>query len=107
MVEEFYPHGSRIVAEGDLEGEGRWKLKQDGGEVAVSYDWRVRANKPMLRRLGRWLRPILRANHDYTMRQGLRGLRAELAARDAQRDSPPHGENLEARSIEQTGAIRR
>lgn len=81
VVEEFYPHGSRIVAEGDLEGEGRWTLTQDGDEVAISYDWRVRANKPLLRRFGRWLRPLFAVNHDYTMRQGLRGLRAELAGR--------------------------
>jgi hypothetical protein len=80
VVEEFYPHGSRIVADGDLEGEGRWTLTQDGDEVDITYDWRVRANKPLLRGFGRWLRPLFAANHDYTMRQGLRGLRAELAS---------------------------
>jgi hypothetical protein len=81
VVEESYPHGSRILAEGDLEGEGRWTLAQDGDDVAVTYDWRVRANKPLLRRFGRWLRPLFALNHDYTMRQGLRGLSAEVSAR--------------------------
>jgi hypothetical protein len=102
VVEECYPHGSRIVADGDLEGEGRWTLTQDGDDVAITYDWRVRANKPLLRRFGRWLRPLFAANHNYTMRQGLRGLRAELAGRPA--TSVRHGERRERRKRVAAGA---
>jgi hypothetical protein len=79
VVEEHYPHGSRIVADGDLQGEGVWTITQDGDHVAITYDWHVRAQKPLLRRFGRIFRPLFAANHDYTMRQGLRGLRAQLA----------------------------
>jgi hypothetical protein len=81
VVEESYPHGSRIVADGDLAGEGRWTLVQRGDVVDVTYQWSVRANHPLLRRLSRVLRPLFAANHDWTMRQGLRGLRRELATR--------------------------
>jgi len=79
VVEQHYPFGSRIAAEGDLEGEGRWSLDQDGDDVNVTYDWRVRANKPFMLRFGRFLRPLFAANHNWTMRQGLTGLRRELA----------------------------
>ena len=84
VVEESYPHGSRIVADGDLQGEGRWTLVQDGAFVNVTYDWRVTANKPFMRRFGRFLRPLFAANHNWTMRRGLDGLRRELVRRAAQ-----------------------
>jgi hypothetical protein len=81
VVEERYPYGSRIRAQGDLEGEGRWTLRERDGGVEVTYEWSVRANHPLLRRFSRVLRPLFAANHDWTMRQGLRGLRRELAVR--------------------------
>ena len=65
VVEENYPYGSRILAGGDLEGEGRWTLRP-------------------IRRFGRFLRPLFAMNHDWTMREGLRGLRRELETRRAE-----------------------
>lgn len=44
VVEEHYPYGSRIVATGDLEGEGRWTLRPIDGGCAVTYEWTIRAN---------------------------------------------------------------
>jgi len=81
VVEENYPYGSRIVADGDLEGEGRWTLRPDGEETAVTYEWTVKANHAFIQRFSWLLRPLFAANHDWTMRQGLLGLRRELAAR--------------------------
>jgi len=81
VVEQSYPYGSRIVAGGDLEGEGRWTLRPTARGTAVTYAWTVRANHPFIRRYGRWLRPLFAFNHDWTMREGLRGLRRELQAR--------------------------
>ena len=84
VVEVYYPHGSRIVAEGDLAGDGRWTLRQDGPDTAVTYEWNVAANHPFIRRFSWLLRPLFAANHDWTMRQGLTGLRRTLAERELQ-----------------------
>jgi hypothetical protein len=81
VVEQHYPNGSRIVASGDLDGEGRWTLLQDGADTAVTYEWTVNANHAFIRRFSWLLRPLFAANHNWTMAQGLRGLRAELASR--------------------------
>jgi len=84
VVEENYPYGSRILAGGDLEGEGRWTLRPIAKGTAVTYEWTVRANYPFIRRFGRFLRPLFAMNHDWTMREGLRGLRRELETRRAE-----------------------
>jgi hypothetical protein len=78
VVEEHYPNGSRLVAQGDLEGEGRWDIEQDGPCVNITYDWRVRANHPFVRRFGFLMRPLFAANHNWTMCDGERGLRKQL-----------------------------
>jgi Polyketide cyclase / dehydrase and lipid transport len=88
VVAQNYPHGSQIVADGDLEGEGRWTLRQDGDDTAVNYEWNVRANHPFIRRFSWLLRPLFAANHNWTMQQGLRGLRQELAGRERGQPSP-------------------
>lgn len=74
-----YPHTSTIVASGDLEGEGHWQFVQNGGNVDITYLWSVRANHPLIRRLHIVLAPLFAANHNWTMREGLCGLRKELA----------------------------
>jgi Polyketide cyclase / dehydrase and lipid transport len=85
VVEQNYPHGSRIVAGGDLEGDGRWTLRQIGDDTDVTYEWTVRANHAFVRRFSWLLRPLFAANHNWTMRDGLRGLQRELAARSVTR----------------------
>ncbi|MBV8727188.1 MAG: polyketide cyclase [Candidatus Eremiobacteraeota bacterium] len=78
VTEVHYPNGSSLVAQGDLDGEGRWQIDQDGKYVDVRYDWNVRANHPFIRRFGWLMRPLFAANHNFTMRDGERGMRAEL-----------------------------
>lgn len=78
-----YPHGFSIAASGDFEGTGDWTLRQDGAFVDVVYDWRVRARKPLLRRLSFLLRPLFAANHRWAMAQGEASLVLELARRRA------------------------
>jgi polyketide cyclase/dehydrase/lipid transport protein len=73
-----YPHTSTLVAHGDLEGEGHWQFAQDGGDVNITYEWAVRARHPLIRRLHRLLAPLFAANHNWTMNDGLRGLRRRL-----------------------------
>jgi Polyketide cyclase / dehydrase and lipid transport len=73
------PHGFSIEATGDLAGEGDWRFEQDGAWTAVTYDWRVRAEKPLLRILSPLLRPLLEYNHRWAMARGEESLRLELS----------------------------
>ena len=44
------PSTSAIEATGDFVGRGIWTITQDGAFVNATYDWRIRAEKPLLRR---------------------------------------------------------
>ena len=73
------PHLLAVVSRGDLEGTGTWRLHEFEGGTAVSYDWRVRAGKPLIRRFSPILKPLFRANHNWVMRRGEVALRRWLA----------------------------
>jgi hypothetical protein len=75
-----------IEAQGDLQGKGIWKLKQDGEWVNIDYDWTVVANRAWMVYFAPLLKPIFVANHRWAMRKGEQGLELELA-RCAQADS--------------------
>ncbi len=83
VVASRHPHGFTIQTHGDLAGRGVWTLEQSGAWTLVSYDWRVRAEKPLLRLLSPIGRPIFEANHRWAMRMGERSLALELARRRA------------------------
>lgn len=79
VTEVDRPNGYAIEAWGELAGRGRWTFAADGdGWTAVTYDWQVRATKPLLQLLSPLLKPLFSANHDYVMRQGERGLLTQL-----------------------------
>jgi uncharacterized protein YndB with AHSA1/START domain len=77
------PRRIALEASGDFVGRGVWTLEQDGETADVIYDWRLRAEKPLLRRLSFLLKPLFAANHRWAMAQGERSLRLELARRAA------------------------
>ena len=83
ITEPMTDTGFALVATGDLEGTGRWVFEQDGPEVVISYDWRVSATKPLLRRLTWLLKPAFAANHRWAMARGEESLRLELRRRRA------------------------
>jgi hypothetical protein len=83
VVESRYPLGFTIVATGDFEGRGVWTFEQDGPVVSVTYDWRLRAEKPLLRNLSFLLKPLFEANHRWAMARGEESLTLELARRHA------------------------
>ncbi len=78
ITEPITPSGFALTAAGDLNGTGRWTFEQDGPEVVISYDWRVSATKPLLRRLSWLLKPLFSANHRWAMARGEESLRLEL-----------------------------
>jgi hypothetical protein len=79
VTESRHPHGFSLEASGDLAGRGVWTFEQDEAGTLVTYDWRVRAEKPLLRILSPLLRPLLEFNHRWAMRKGEESLRLELA----------------------------
>ena len=83
VTESRHPHGFVIEAEGDLAGRGEWTFEQAGAWTIASYDWRVRAEKPLLRALAPLFASALAANHRWAMRMGERSLELELARRRA------------------------
>jgi hypothetical protein len=96
VIESNYPHGFALEAWGDFIGRGEWTLRQDGEWVNVIYDCRIRADKPLLRRLSFLLRPVFEANHRWAMAKGEDSLRLELARRAANENErrllpPPPG----------------
>ena len=81
ITEPLTDTGFALSAHGDLAGTGRWTFRPDGPEVVITYDWRVHATKPLLRRLSWLLRPAFSANHVWAMRKGEESLRLELRRR--------------------------
>jgi hypothetical protein len=53
------------------------------GTVEVTYDRRIRADKPLLRAFFFLLKPVFSANHRWAMARGEESLRLELARRRA------------------------
>jgi hypothetical protein len=83
VTESDPPHTFALKAWGDFVGRGIWRLEQDGPWVNVTYDWLIRADKPLLRYLSPLLKPIFGANHHWAMRMGEESLKLELARRHA------------------------
>jgi hypothetical protein len=65
-------------AEGDLNGQGRWRLLEDAGVTAVLYEWNVSTAKPWMNAVAPLARPVFAWNHDLVMRWGGEGLAREL-----------------------------
>ncbi|HEX2078696.1 MAG TPA: SRPBCC family protein [Longimicrobium sp.] len=83
VVEKRPPTHLAIAAEGDFVGQGVWTLTPAGDGTEVVYDWRIRAEKPLLRSLSFLLKPLFSANHEWAMARGEESLRLELARRRA------------------------
>lgn len=81
VTEPVTGRGFAFAAAGDLNGTGRWTFEPDGPETVVTFDWRVSAAKPLLRRLGWLLKPAFAANHRWAMARGQESLALELRRR--------------------------
>jgi uncharacterized protein YndB with AHSA1/START domain len=68
--------------DGDLRGSGVWTLSDlPGGGTHVRFDWRVSADKPLLRVLTPVLRPAFRWNHAWAIARAREGLEPYAQAR--------------------------
>jgi hypothetical protein len=82
-ISEIASNGFTLQAEGDFVGRGIWTFVQDGDWAVITYDWKIQADKPLLRYLSFLMKPIFAANHHWAMAQGERSLKLELARRHA------------------------
>ena len=69
------------AAQGELAGEGRWRLFEGGGATAVTYEWTVETTERWMNALAPLARPIFAWNHDVVMRNGGEGLARRLGVR--------------------------
>src|SRR5205085_9546323 len=82
-VTEVHEDGFTLVAWGDFDGRGIWTFEQDGPWVNIIYDWKILAEKPLLRNFSFIIKPIFSANHRWAMARGEESLHLELARRHA------------------------
>ena len=82
-VSEVNPRGFTLQAWGDFAGRGIWTYEPEGEWVNVTYDWKIEAEKPLLRDFSFIMKPIFSANHRWAMRMGEQSLALELARRHA------------------------
>jgi uncharacterized protein YndB with AHSA1/START domain len=69
------PHRLEGETDGDLRGTGVWTLAgNDDGSTHVRFDWRVHADRPLLRLLTPVARPVLRWNHAWAIARAIEGL---------------------------------
>jgi hypothetical protein len=90
-TEDNPPHGFSFDAWGDFVGRGEWTLKQDGPTVDVTFDWRLRADKPLIKAMSWLFKRIFSANHRWAMRKGEESLNLELPRRHGKEVAPPPG----------------
>ena len=83
VIETRYPYGFTLEARGDFVGRGIWKFEPAGEYVNITYDWKIRADKPLLRYFSFIMKPIFSANHRWAMQKGRESLQLELARRHA------------------------
>lgn len=65
-------------AQGELNGTGRWTLRQEGACVGVRYDWSVSTSRAWMNALAPLMAPVFRWNHGQVMAAGARGLARHL-----------------------------
>lgn len=83
-VRNEFPQEIEIRATGDFVGRGIWHLAPRGPHneaTQVTFDWRLRADKPLLRWLSPLLKPLFKWNHRWAMHTGLTRLRIEAQRR--------------------------
>jgi hypothetical protein len=68
-------------ARGELEGVGRWELKEMERFTRVTYDWQVRTTKSWMNLMAPLARPAFSWNHNVIMDEGGRALAERLGVR--------------------------
>ncbi|MFN8358240.1 MAG: SRPBCC family protein [Spirosomataceae bacterium] len=88
VTDNDYPNGYRIEAIGDFVGRGTWTFSKNGSLCDITYDWKIEAEKPLLKTLSFLLKPIFSLNHEWAMRKGEESLKLELRRRRGEHGVP-------------------
>jgi hypothetical protein len=80
------PHIIAIRASGDFVGRGVWQLAQQGEECYIAFNWRLIADKPLLRWLSPLFKPLFKWNHRWAMQRGYFRLQEEIERRMKKND---------------------
>jgi hypothetical protein len=72
------PRSMRGEATGELAGTGHWRLFEQDGVTAVTYEWDVHTTKRWMNLLAPVARPVFEHNHNVVMRWGGEGLARRL-----------------------------
>jgi hypothetical protein len=72
------PRSMRGEATGELAGTGHWRLFEQDGVTAVTYEWNVHTTRPWMNVIAPVAQPVFRYNHDVVMRWGGEGLAQRL-----------------------------
>ncbi|MES2796486.1 MAG: SRPBCC family protein [Bacteroidota bacterium] len=85
------PHSLEIQAIGDFIGGGKWIFEPSENGCNITYDWRIEATKPILKKLSWLMKPAFSANHLWAMRKGEESLKLELRRRKGEKNvaEPP------------------
>lgn len=75
------PHLMSGRAVGELIGTGMWRLYEEAGVTAVTYEWNVATNGAWMNILAPVARPAFQWNHDWVMARGGEGLAKLLGCR--------------------------
>jgi hypothetical protein len=70
--------GFTIEASGDFVGRGVWSFDEQPNRLDIAFDWRLRAEKPLLKYFSFLFKPAFRWNHRWAMARGHEGLQREL-----------------------------
>jgi hypothetical protein len=76
-----------LEAKGDFVGRGIWAFEQQGETAIIKYDWKIAAEKPILKTLTPLMRPIFSWNHHWAMDMGQKSIELELARRRAKTEA--------------------
>jgi len=68
------PNAFEVDVVGDLRGHGAWTFEPRDGKVHVRFDWRVHADRALLRYLTPLLRPVFRWNHNEAIKSAMKNL---------------------------------
>ena len=73
--------GFLIRTRGDFVGQCECRLEASGGVVTATFDWRLRAEKGVIRAFSWLLRPLFAWNHRWVMARGREAIEIELRRR--------------------------
>jgi hypothetical protein len=81
LTHEERPRTFDVEVDGDLRGHGRWTFTPTDRGTHVRWDWKVYADRPLLRYLTPVLKPLFRWNHNWAVAREREGLEPYLAQR--------------------------